>query len=347
MKRIITKGLIVVLLVLNIDAFPQATPNPCYFAKINCGLADRNILFTSFDGDTIVYAPPGRSMPFWFALGDGGTEVIDTSGAYNFSLSKVSGPGDIKGVPGTLNGYYAYLDDISFSEIGTYIVHVNVSGFPGSFVGTLVFIVPPEINFCNEAPGGDCSSGGGNQIFAKPQETNVIPVDAVIPIKVGVIDTLTGFLDSSYSGTIYVDKLSGPGELYGILSMTGIKWFDFNNLKFSEEGIYIIRFHEEDPNTYKEEFVEVEVISTSTGLKVVSWNNLKIYPNPIQDQLKISSEHDLKGNVITIINSMGQILYKNEISSNKNIVSIKTSHLKKGIYFITFSDIETRIKVVK
>ena len=118
MKRIITKGLIVVLLVLNIDAFPQATPNPCDFAKINCGLADRNTLFTSFDGDTIVYAPPVRSMPFWFALGDGGTEVIDTSGAYNFSLSKVSGPGDIKGVPGTLNGYYAYLDDISFSEIG-------------------------------------------------------------------------------------------------------------------------------------------------------------------------------------------------------------------------------------
>ena len=108
------------------------------------------------------------------------------------------------------------IDDISFSEIGTYIVHVNVSGFPGSFVGTLVFIVPPEINFCNEAPGGDCSSGGGNQIFAKPQETNVIPVDAVIPIKVGVIDTLTGFLDSSYSGTIKVDKLIAPGEMNGI-----------------------------------------------------------------------------------------------------------------------------------
>jgi hypothetical protein len=341
------KVLVAVLLFVHFHVFSQAIPNPCRFDKINCGLAERNMLFTSFNEDTIIYAPPGRSMPFWFALGDAKNGIIDTSGAYNFSLSKISGPGDIKGVPGTLNGYYSYLEDISFSEIGTYIVHVNVSGFPGSFVGKLVFIVPPEINFCSESPSGGCVNGKGNQIFAKPQETNVIPVDAVIPIKVGVVDSLTGLLDSSYSGTIYVDKFSGPGELYGILSMTGIKWFDFNQLKFSEEGIYTIRFHEENPNRYKEEYIEVEVISTSTGLKVISWNDLKIYPNPIQDEIKISSEYDLKGNIVTITNSTGQILYKNEISSTKKIVFLKTSHLKKGIYFITFSDMESSMKIVK
>lgn len=341
------KVLVAILLFVHFDVFSQAIPNPCRFDKINCGLAEKNMLFTSFNGDTIVYAPPGRSMPFWFALGDAKNGIIDTSGAYNFSLSKVSGPGDIKGIPGTLNGYYSYLEDISFSKIGTYVVHVNVSGFPGSFVGKFVFIVPPEINFCTEAPAGGCANGGGNQIFAKPQETNVIPVDAVIPIKVGVVDSLTGLLDSSYSGTIYVDKFSGPGELYGILSMTGIKWFDFNHLKFSEEGIYTIRFHEENPNRYKEEFIEVEVVSTSTGLKVISWNNLKIYPNPIENELIISSDRNLKGNVVTIINSMGQQLFKKEIYSSKKGVSINTSYLKKGIYFILLSNMDNRIKVVK
>ena len=129
--------------------------------------------------------------------------------------------------------------------------------------------------------------------------------------------------------------------------MTGIKWFDFNQLKFSEEGIYTIRFHEENPNRYKEEYIEGDVISTSTGLKVISWNDLKIYPNPIQDEIKISSEYDLKGNIVTITNSTGQILYKNEISSTKKMVFLKTSHLKKGIYFITFSDMESSMKIVK
>jgi len=337
---------IFLLSTLKVDA--QAIPNPCDFEKVVCGESSVTKLFTSFDSDTIMYAPPGRSMPFWFAFGDPQTGIIDTLGSYNFSLSKVSGPGDIKGVPGTSNGYYAYLKDISFSEIGTYHVSINVSGHPGSFVGNLVFEVPPEANFCEESPNGDCVNGGGNQLFAKPQASNVIPVDAVLPIRVGVINSLTGSLDSSYSGTIYVDQISGPGELYGILSMTGVKWFDFNHLKFSAEGIYTIRFYEEDSNAYEEAFVEVEVIAGTNSTREVSFEKSMVFPNPIGDVMHIQIDSPHKNNVIEVFNTKGQLVLTHQITAGQKFCSINTTKLEQGVYFIKLpTPLNTLLKVIK
>ena len=104
----------------------QSTPNPCDFEKVTCGDVEISALLNSFDNDTILYALPGRSMPFWFAFGDSETEIIDTSFVPNFDVFI------IKNEPGTPsthpiwetreNEYYTYLTDVSFSEAGTYSV---------------------------------------------------------------------------------------------------------------------------------------------------------------------------------------------------------------------------------
>jgi len=290
-------------------------------------------------------------MPFWFAFGDSVTGIIDTTGTYNFSLSKVSGPGDIQGNSGTTTGYYSYLDNISFSDFGNYEVDVNVSGYPGSFVGKLKFIVPPEKDFCDVSNFGGCDSAGGNQILAIPEFSNVVPVDEVMPIMVGLVDSNTGLLDSTFTGTIEVDKLSGPGELYGILSMTGGPWFNFNYLQFNEEGLYTIRFFEENIGQYKDGLLDLEVIETANGLMIFPFSELEVYPNPFDDEIVITSKKGLNGIRVIFSNSLGQKVFENNISNSINKIKIDTRELNLGVYFVTVIDSQfskiTTYKLVK
>ena len=316
----------------------QSTPDPCSFVKIRCGEGQRNTLFNSFFSDSIFYASPGSSMPFWFAFGDSATGIIDTTGSYNFSLSKLSGPGNIMGNSGTITGYYSYLSDVSFSEVGNYKVLVNVGGFPGSFVGELIFTVPPEEDFCNDPLFQGCVNGGGNQILAQPQFSNVVPVDEVMPVKVGVVDSTTGSLDSSFSGTIYVDQVDGPGELYGALSMTGAGWFHFNNLRFSKPGSYSIRFFSEDSSLYKDALVGVEVVQTANTSLILNLDNLMVYPNPFQDRITLSSDYDLKGIDVELLNFSGQKVLKKDISESSQRLVLNVDHLRKGVYFLIMSE---------
>ena len=326
------------LIFANNSLVAQSTPNPCSFSKINCGEGQKNTLYNSFFSKTIFYSPPGRSMPFWFAFGDSATGIIDTTGSYNFTLSKVSGPGNIEGNSGSKVGYYSYLDNISFSEIGTYVVDVNVSGYPGSFVGKLKFIVPPEKDFCDVARFGGCDSVEGNEILAIPEFSNVVPVDEVMPIMVGVVDSTSGFLDSAFSGTIEVNKVTGPGELYGILSMTGGPWFNFNHLKFSEVGFYTIRFFEESLTKYKESILNINVVETVNGSSILPLSELKVYPNPFGDEVVITSTHDLKGFILQLSNSLGQTVLQKNVSNSLNKIRIDTSKLGLGVYFVTLTD---------
>mgnify|MGYP001164110073 CR=1 FL=1 len=329
----------------------QSTPNPCDFSKINCGEGEKNKLYTSFPEDTIVYAPPGMSMPFWFAFGDSSTGIIDTTGAYSFSLSKVEGPGDIEGVLKTTKGYYSYLNDISFSEVGTYKIEINVGDSSDSLAGRLLFIVPAEENFCGDIRFGECVEGGGNQILAQPKFSSVVPVDEVMPIMVGVVDSSNGFLDSTFFGTIDVNKVSGPGELYGILSMTGGPWFNFNYIQFSEEGFYTIRFFEESLTSYKESLMNVQVVETVSGLITIPLSHLRVYPNPFDDQVVIENKNGLKGLKLLFSNSLGQNVLERNIANSSNKVKINTSELSDGVYFVTLSDQEalkvTTFKIVK
>ena len=331
--------LLTILFLTGENSLAQATPNPCDFPNTTCATSDRNTIINSFGTDEVVYSSVGTSMPFWFAIGDSSSGVIDTTLATNlFVLTKLSGPGAMLGVSGTLPGYYSYLSDISFTQSGTYEIKVSTSGTDVSLENFLTVVVPPQVDFCPEATGGGCDNIKGNKIFAQRRSIGVIPVDAVVPIRVGVIDSLSGLLDSTYSGTIYVNKLSGPGMLYGTLSMSGTKWFDFTNLRFSEEGLYTIRFYEGNPSLYREDTVNVMVFGTPTGLKSVLAGGFKVYPNPVNNLFTISSKRNLKGFVIEVFTSSGQKILSQDITENGFKVSVNTSFLPTGVYMVNIKD---------
>jgi len=310
----------------------QATPNACDFPNVTCGIATRNGIINSFGTDTIQYATVGRSMPFWFAIGDVNTGHIDTSANCIFNIVKLGGVGNIEGNTFTKENKYAYYDSISFSEVGLY--KIMISEGHSQFLDTLYFNVILEINFCSESPGGDCGTIKGNKIFAKARGSNVIPVDAVFPITVGVIDSISQLLDSTYIGTIYVEKVSGPGTVYGSLSMTGNKWFNFNNIKFSQEGAYTIKFYEEDSLKYKSAYVDAVVIGV-TGLSQIESLQLHIYPNPFSDQFYVNFPQKEEQVTVSIFDNMGKKVSGQVFNNPGKDIIISSKDVNSGVYLLS------------
>lgn len=328
------------------SVFAQANANPCDLPNINCSNGGANGIIISLNKDTFEYSSPGRSMPFWVAIGDTLTGDIDNSQTTSFTITKQSGPGEILGSLGSSIGSYVYYNDLKFTVTGNYIIQITANNGQG-WVKTIVVSVLPEVSMCADAPSGQCGSFSGNEIIAVPQHSNVIPVDAVLPIRVGTVDSISGDLDTTFSGTIYVEKLFGPGNLYGSLSMTGQRWFEFSNLKFDAEGLYTIRFYEQSEIKYEDAELEIEVVKTTSGFEIVSIKNVSVFPNPINNFMKISSDKDLKGETIEIYNNVGQLVLTKNITQTSNHLTLSTATLKEGVYLVKLSSSGRTIKVVK
>ncbi len=77
----------------------------------------------------------------------------------------------------------------------------------------------------------------------------------------------------------------------------------------------------------------------ATGIKALSVaaKNLMLYPNPVSDELNVSFSLPKSGQItIDIINSMGQLIQTENTNyvSGQKIISINTSSLAKGLYFV-------------
>ena len=64
--------------------------------------------------------------------------------------------------------------------------------------------------------------------------------------------------------------------------------------------------------------------------------NLKIYPNPFSNQIKLESPNDI--NNFTLLNSIGQVIW-----SGKHIENQDFSYLTGGLYFLRMDNITTKI----
>lgn len=331
------------------NLFAQANPNPCDFPNVTCQDGGANGIIFSFGSDTMVYAAPDRRMPFWVGVGDTVTNAIDTSLKTQLIFIKKSGPGEMLGSATGAEASYVYFNDIEFTESGIYILDF-VSGVELSWNRELIVKVLEESDFCVNSPAGACGSVSGNQLFAMPMGSNVIPVDAVLPINVGAIDSITGLLDSTFSGTIYVEQQSGPGVLYGTLSMTGRRWFTFSDLRFSEEGFYLIRFYEEGGTKFEDANLIIEVINVEGVTKIVSVNPLNVYPNPIKNQFSITSKTDLKNTFLEVYDFSGRKVFERYITESTYQVSVNSVSLKSGVYLVKVSSGEntfSNVKIVK
>ena len=65
--------------------------------------------------------------------------------------------------------------------------------------------------------------------------------------------------------------------------------------------------------------------------------NMSLYPNPVSDNLNISMSFTKAAPVIiNIMNITGQVIYTEKTSSEgrQNVISINTSSLSSGLYFV-------------
>jgi len=90
------------------------------------------------------------------------------------------------------------------------------------------------------------------------------------------------------------------------------------------------------------DFLYVDNLSFSgsvSGIKDNAINAIQMYPNPAKDQITI--EHNLPINnesTIMIVNLLGELLYTEPLTSNKQTINIDV--LKNGIYFVTIKSKE-------
>jgi hypothetical protein len=110
------------------------------------------------------------------------------------------------------------------------------------------------------------------------------------------------------------------------LSKTGILT---GNIEFNEP--YPVKFKITD-NNFR---TDIKTFNLITGIDNVSFNNLKIYPNPASTILTIESDNILFDNYnMEIINTEGKIIQKNIVPSGYNKVQIDVSEFKAGHYIL-------------
>jgi hypothetical protein len=217
-----------------------------------------------------------------------------------------------------------FFNDWIFSASGDYEIEIMVSGFISD---TIKLNVPETFDFCYVAPKG-CGSVIGDAVFPLSGNSGIIPVDAIFPINIGVYDRLTGIVDSTFQNYAYVDKVSGPGSIYGTLSMYGSGWFTFNDVHFDQMGTYTLKLRTEGnviPDT-----VTVNVVGTN-NVKEFGKYPLKVYPNPTSDIFYITGKEGDFLKTIRIFNTQG-IPVKNIY--NIRASSVKLTDLPVGVYFL-------------
>jgi len=294
-----------------------------------------NGIINSFGSCSFVYPSAGSSIPFWIAFGDTSTNEVDTTfGNNNFLIiSKVKGPGEIIGIPEKPSAKFCYFNNLQFTKPGYYIIHLRISG-TYKYEKTIQITVIKDSDLFAKSPSGKSGNGKGNKVFAKAHCTTIIPVDAVFPIIVAIIDSVTGNIDSTYSGTIYVSKDYGPGEVYGTLSMSGGKWFNFNDVHFSADGYYSIKLFDSDTAKYKSATMQVLVTSPNHSIEV-DINAIIAYPNPFIDIINVSLSESHEQLTYHILDGSARVVFRNENMNIEGTLRIDAQNIQSGFYILS------------
>ena len=147
---------------------------------------------------------------------------------------------------------------------------------------------------CSIVPAG-CSTASGDAVYPLSGNGGIIPVDAIFPITVGVYNRATGTLDTNFHNYGYVDQLTGPGNMYGTLSMYGKKWLTFTDIRFDAVGVYTVKLSTAGnviPDT-----VTIQVVAPTKTAEINS-NKVNVYPNPFTDFVNIKTKEGALINAI-------------------------------------------------
>lgn len=310
-------------------------PHPCTVKGVNCnGSGPREIIY-SFNSDTLNYSYPGTSMPFWVAVGDKSTRTIDTSYVNTINASLINGPGSMSGTLSGLMTKYFYYNGWTFDVNGLYEVKISI---PGIGDDTIIVNVPDPGDYCAEFAGG-CGDASGDKVVSLLGNGGIIPVDAIFPIKIGVMNIAEGTLDTNFFGSGFINQLTGPGAMYGTFSSYGGPIYNFNDVRFDAIGIYDVELT--TSTTAKPDTITVEVIDGDAVNveRVVEQKGFVAYPNPFSDLVTVQTTGGDIISELRVYNFQGQVV-KLLTQVNSNIVRL--SDFASGTYFVELLIADTK-----
>ena len=104
-------------------------------------------------------------------------------------------------------------------------------------------------------------------------------------------------------------------------------------LEYTEIGEYTIEWTYEDSEGRKATQNQIVKVKTPTGIENNLENNLKLYPNPVNDILYISIS-ELSNMEISVYDLTGKLKFSNKY--NSELVKIDISNFESGVYVVSF-----------
>ncbi len=164
---------------------------------------------------------------------------------------------------------------------------------------------------------GDCVNNRIRKVNCVPPTVSAIAgLDTVC---IGSTITLTNSTAGGYwRSTNAHATISGGGVVAGVTA-----------------GLETIKYVVDNSCTSVQVFHTVYVSTcTTTNVPELTSNDLKVYPNPVTQELTVSCTHPI--NNLTIANFVGQIVY--EHNYNTPLVTVNVSDLPTGLYFIKINN---------
>ncbi len=105
---------------------------------------------------------------------------------------------------------------------------------------------------------------------------------------------------------------------------------------FEKDGVYNITLKAVSGTDFSEYSQQIVVMQSATGTNIINKSDLKLFPNPVQDELNISFGNPVQGKVLLqIMNITGERVLIRQLDDQSNsLISVNVQHLRPGIYFI-------------
>ncbi len=131
------------------------------------------------------------------------------------------------------------------------------------------------------------------------------------------------------------DVLKGPGgtAVYFVPEQMGV-WYNYTTTVTAPANAGLFNF---EVRTYKNSTVYWDDLSfiDNAGAALESVNsNFKVYPNPVQSELNITSDEMMSN--VKIVNVIGQTVVAKNVNAKQTTVN--TASLKNGVYFVRVQD---------
>ncbi|HAH25106.1 MAG TPA: hypothetical protein DCL77_15340 [Prolixibacteraceae bacterium] len=112
------------------------------------------------------------------------------------------------------------------------------------------------------------------------------------------------------------------------------------NYNFVKDGTYQVKLNAVAGGDFSEYTQEVVVMNSITGTTIINGSELKIYPNPVKELLRINFGNPVQGSLfIDILNIAGQKVYSQVLKADGfNQAAVNIQHLRSGIYFLRITN---------